>query len=344
MNDSHHDLFAAPFERLLAEQCTPDVVRRIEAGDSPAALWQQFEASGFLDALVPEASGGAGLTLAQALPLFEAEGGHAVPQPLAHTMFVRAVLAHEGAAPPPGPIAIAPLLLRAVDGSLRCPSTPYGLLAEWVAVATPQGWLLLPATQAQRTATGIHGSLVADLHWSTLPAGAHRSAQPAAWCDAGALIAAALLAGGLQRVMQMTVDYANQREQFGRSIGKFQAIQHQLAVLAENVAASRMAAALGCSDAATWPLPLRAAVAKARTSEAAALAAHIAHAVHGAIGVTAEFDLQLHTRRLHEWRAAFGAETHWNRVLGRALLADTSRSTLDFMRHALMPLSPPTQP
>jgi acyl-CoA dehydrogenase len=139
----------------------------------------------------------------------------------------------------------------------------------------------------------------------------------------------------------MTLDYANQREQYGRSIGKFQAIQHQLAVLAENVAAARMAAALGCSGAghqgSPWPLPLRAALAKSRTSEAAALATHIAHAVHGAIGVTSEFDLQLHTRRLHEWRAAFGAETHWNRVLGRSLLAQTSLSTLDFMRSALMP-------
>jgi acyl-CoA dehydrogenase len=135
------------------------------------------------------------------------------------------------------------------------------------------------------------------------------------------------------------VDYANQREQFGRSIGKFQAIQHQLALLAEHVAASRMAAAIGCSGSGSspWPLPLRAALAKARTSEAAALAAHIAHAVHGAIGVTAEFDLQLFTRRLHEWRAAFGAETHWNRVLGRALLAEHKLSTLDFMRSALMP-------
>lgn len=339
MNDSNHDLFAAPFERLLAEQCPPDAVRQIERSPAPGALWAQIEASGFLDVLLPETAGGAGLSLAQALPLFEAEGRHAVPLPVAHTMFVRAVMGQAGAVPPSGPIAIAPLLLQAADGNLRCPGTPYGLLAEWVAVAAPQGWLLLPAAQAQRVATGIHGSLVADLHWPALPTGAHRSAQPAAWCEAGALIAAALLAGGMQRVMEMTVDYANQREQFGRSIGKFQAIQHQLAVLAENVAASRMAAALGCSDAGTWPLPLRVAVAKARTSEAAALAAHIAHAVHGAIGVTAEFDLQLHTRRLHEWRAAFGAETHWNRVLGRALLADPTRSTLDFMRQALMPMS-----
>ncbi|MDQ6640444.1 MAG: hypothetical protein M3Z15_12395, partial [Pseudomonadota bacterium] len=82
---------------------------------------------------------------------------------------------------------------------------------------------------------------------------------------------------------------------------------------------------------------LRAALAKARTSEAAALVAPMAHAVHGAIGITAELDLQLYTRRLHEGRADFGAETHWNRILGRALLAADAGSALDFMRSALIP-------
>ena len=107
--------------------------------------------------------------------------------------------------------------------------------------------------------------------------------------------------------------------------------------MAEQVAAAQMAAAMGCSGAGPLPRPLRAALAKARASEAAALAAGIAHAVHGAIGVTAEFDLQLHTRRLHEWRADFGAESHWNTVLGHALLASGPDPALDFMRRELFP-------
>lgn len=339
MSESEDDLFAAAYERLLAEQCTPAAVRQIERGASPAALWSQIEASGFLDALVNEAAGGAGLTLAQALPLIEAEGRHALPLPAAHTMFVRAALASEGIAALAGRLVIAPVVVHEADGSIRCPGTPGGLIADWVAVEHPDGWCLLPAAAATCTGSGIHASLLADLHWAAMPADTIRSSHVRRWCDTGAALAAVQLAGTLSRVLSMTVDFANQREQFGRSIGKFQAIQHQLAVLAEHTVASRMAAAIGCSDAAQglWPQPLRAALAKARCSEAAALAAHIAHAVHGAIGVTAEFDLQLYTRRLHEWRAAFGAETHWHRVLGRALLADTGRTPLDFMREALLP-------
>lgn len=337
------DLFSAPYGRLLAEQCPPAVVRDIEGGGSARDLWQTLAHSGYLDALRPEDDGGAGLTLAQALPLFEAEGRHALPLPVSQTMFARAALALLGLPVPEGPIAIAPVLRTARDGALACPGTPCGMVADWVLAGGPQGGWLLPAAAGTRQPSGIHGSLQADLHWTAPPVGA-QALPPAAWAEAGALVSAALLSGTLQRVLQMTVDYANQREQFGRAIGRFQAIQHQLALMAEHVTAARMAAALGYSDATLWPLPLRAALAKARTSEAAALAAHIAHAVHGAIGVTADFDLQLYTRRLHEWRAAYGAETHWHRVLGRSLLAERRLSTLDFMRHALMPAAPGTLP
>ncbi|CPL54453.1 acyl-CoA dehydrogenase [Bordetella pertussis] len=65
---------------------------------------------------------------------------------------------------------------------------------------------------------------------------------------------------------------------------------------------------------------LPAAIAKARASEAAALAANTAHAVHGAIGVTEEYDLQLYTRRLHGWRLAHGSEAYWHQVVGAALM------------------------
>jgi alkylation response protein AidB-like acyl-CoA dehydrogenase len=214
---------------------------------------------------------------------------------------------------------------------------PCGLVTEWVAVDHPGGWLLLPVAGAERRATGVHGSLRADLHWPSVPAQALGSQESVAWQAAGAAITAAQLAGAMQHVLELSVAFANQREQFGRSIGKFQAIQHQLAVMAEQVAAARVAAEIGCSGAGPEPVGLRAALAKARCSEAATFVTTTSHSVHGAIGVTAEFDLQLFTRRLHEWRADFGSEQHWNRVLGRALLASDAGSTLDFMRLQLIP-------
>ena len=147
---------------------------------------------------------------------------------------------------------------------------------------------------------------------------------------AGALISATLMAGAMQRVLDATLVYANERAQFGKPIGKFQAVQQQLAVMAEQVFAARMAAQIGCSGDGIVPQPQRAALAKARAGEAAEKVVAIAHAVHGAIGATAEYDLQLYTRRLQEWRADFGAAPYWHAQLGQALIA-AGEATLPFM-------------
>ncbi|MCY1232193.1 hypothetical protein D9M68_670430 [compost metagenome] len=90
-----------------------------------------------------------------------------------------------------------------------------------------------------------------------------------------------------------------------------------------------------CPRACSRPLRLAAAIAKARSSEAAQLVAASAHALHGAIGVTEEYDLQLLTRRLHEWRAAHGSEACWSMQVGEALLA-TEAAAVEFVRGAAL--------
>ena len=145
------------------------------------------------------------------------------------------------------------------------------------------------------------------------------------------------MAGALQRLLAMTLRYANERAQFGKPIGRFQAVQQQLAVLAEQAFAARMAAEIGCAEAAVQPQRLRAAVAKARAAEAAEKAVAIAHAVHGAIGVTAEYDLQLLTRRLQEWRGDHGSASYWHAELGRALVDAQGSATLPFVLDILLP-------
>ena len=129
-----------------------------------------------------------------------------------------------------------------------------------------------------------------------------------------------------------TLQYANDRVQFGRPIGKFQAIQHQLSVMAEHAFAARMAAQMGCRSTTALPDRLRVAVAKARTSEAALEVAGLAHSIHGAIGFTQELDLQLFTRRLHAWRQAGGSESYWHGVVGEALLDSDSALSLNLIR------------
>jgi acyl-CoA dehydrogenase len=144
-----------------------------------------------------------------------------------------------------------------------------------------------------------------------------------------ATITAGLMAGALQAVQAMTIDYASTRKQFGREISKFQAVQHQLAVLAEETMAARMAAQAAFVGPPLQVSPLRAAVAKTRAGQAAQTAAAIAHAVHGAIGVSQEYPLHHLTRALHKGRLAHGGEAYWAGVLGRwALAQDGELNTL----------------
>ncbi|MBO9680411.1 MAG: acyl-CoA/acyl-ACP dehydrogenase [Acidovorax sp.] len=324
-----NDLFADAARQLLQGECTPQAVRAIEAGGSPRALWTQLEDAGFADALVPEEAGGAGLALAQVFGVWALCGAHALPVPLAETMVARALLAQAGVPRPTGSIALAEGRLED-DGSLRCPAVRLGAVADAVLVQHADGWSLLPVAQAQSERAAF--VLDADLRWAAAPRVAVALPQGLDVRTLQACLTAAQLAGALQEVFQRTLLYANERHQFGRPIGKFQAIQHQLAVMSEHVFAARMAARLGCAGDGLWPDRLRVAVAKARCSQAALAVAEAGHAIHGAIGFTEEYDLQLATRRLHAWRQTAGSESYWHGVAGAALVDAHPGHTLDLVR------------
>lgn len=325
------DLFSDAVVQLLADQCAPATVRAIEAGGEHRKLWQHIESAGFADALLPEDQGGAGMGLADVYPVWALCGAHALPVPLAETMLCRALLAGAGLTPPAGSMTLANATLN-VHGQLTCDTVRCGRLADHVLAVLPERVAVLPCTQASAIDAGF--CLDATLQWSAADVAAAPSARGT--FDVRTLQAclySAQLAGALMSVFQRTLAYANDRHQFGRPIGKFQAIQHQLSVMAEHVFAARMAAQLGCSCGnGVQPDRQRVAVAKARTSEAALEVASLAHSIHGAIGFTAEFDLQLYTRRLHLWRQAAGSETYWHGVLGAALLDAPETSTLDLIR------------
>ncbi|MBO4123248.1 acyl-CoA dehydrogenase family protein [Cupriavidus gilardii] len=325
-------MFVEAIEAILQDACTPGAVRAIEAGGSPRALWGAIADAGFLELLVPEEEGGAGLTLPELAPVLIGMGRYPLPVPLAQSVAARALLCRAGLPVPAGMITLAQTGLRDTDGSVVCPVTPYGAIADHVLLARDGDLLLLDADKADRAATGVHRDQAATLRW---PASAIPVAVPSAGADVaawGAALHAALIAGAGRRVLDLTLQFCNDRSQFGRPIGKFQAVQHQLSVMAELAAAARIAAQIAFAGDGEQPDRMAAAVAKARTSEAAATIAATAHALHGAIGITEEYDLQLLTRRLHQWRMAHGSEAFWDPMIGAACLASGQASVVDFIR------------
>lgn len=325
-------MFAEAIEDILRDQCTPAVVRAVEAGGSPQPLWDSIASAGFLELLAPEEAGGAGLPLPELFPVLSHFGRYAVPVPAAQAIAARALVAPGGALPP-GLLTLAPALRRAADGSLVTPLVPFGSSAQYVLAADGERLLLLDAAAARRDATGIAHSQLATLMWRNAAAAQAIAGDAAAFAPLAAAVHAALLSGAMSRVLEMTLQYCNDRVQFGKSLGKFQAVQHQLSVVTEQVAAACVGAEAAFQSAGRTPRLLPAAMAKARASEAAVLVANTAHGLHGAIGVTDEYDLQLLTRRLHEWRMAHGSETHWNRLIGEQVLA-SAMTLCEFVRAA----------
>ena len=152
----------------------------------------------------------------------------------------------------------------------------------------------------------------------------------------GALARAVAIAGAAESVLDQSVQYAKDRVQFGRPIGKFQAVQHLLAELACETAAASMAATTACQRAGSTRDVLDIAAAKVRAGDAANHAARIAHAVHAAIGFTHEHTLHFGTRRLWSWRSEFGNEAFWARELGLAAIKGKRRN---FWRDMTAPVS-----
>ncbi len=327
-------MFTEAIEAILVDQCTPAAIRAIENGGPPTALWGALAESGFLELMGSEEAGGAGLALDAVFPIFVALGRHAVPVPAAQSIAARALLGSVAA--PQGMVALAGHARRGADGSVSAGQVPFGAIADHVLANIDGQLVLLACAGAQRTATGIRGSLAASLRWAADAIGAPVGDNGAQVAVFSAALHAAAIAGAMERLFAMTLGYCNDRVQFGKAIGRFQAVQHQLSVMAEHVACAGVAAELAFRPGEQVPALLAAATAKARTSASVPLVASTAHALHGAIGVTEEFDLQLYSRRLHEWRMADGSEAYWNRVVGDALLGGAAPSVLQFVREDIL--------
>jgi acyl-CoA dehydrogenase len=314
--------------RLFGDLVTPQVLAAAEQGVWPEGVWGAIEEAGYLDVL---AEGTAGMV--EAATILRAAGHQAAPIPLAETMLARWLCAACGIEAPAGALTIGPvepgdgldIAEAAVSG--HAGYIPWGRAAAAIVLIAGDRVLVVE----QRAAKFTPGNNLAGEPRDRLDAvepGGRSSPLPGA-IDIGsaqrfgALFRAAQMAGAMEAALAMSTGYANDRVQFGRPIAKFQAIQQQLALLAEQVAAASVAVeSAAIAVAADRPsAALAVAAAKIRAGEAAGKVAEIAHQVHGAIGFTQEHGLHRLTRRLWSWRDEFGNEAHWSRELGRTVMA-----------------------
>jgi acyl-CoA dehydrogenase len=132
----------------------------------------------------------------------------------------------------------------------------------------------------------------------------------------GALSRIVMAAGAVEAMAQMTIDYTNDRRQFGKPVATFQAVQGHLVNVAQCAVRLSMAADLAAHAVARGTVGIEVAAAKVIADDASVLGTRVAHQAHGAMGVTREYPLHQLSRRLWAWRHEYGTATTWRRRLG----------------------------
>ena len=331
MNEQQQ-LISETLNRLLTDLCTPEVVDRSESGIFAENLWQILTETGLTAAGLGVEVGGSGGDLEDSLLVIREAARFAAPVPLAEHFTAGLLLSEQGQSIESAPVTIASGKFTISDGLSLSGTANDVAFARWCAqvVLVAQGpdclkLCRVPASDfdiAQknsvagepRDAISVNTKVAEESVFSV------DSQTPERIKLMGAALRALMMSGALESVLEMTVQYSTERLQFGRPISKFQAIQHQLAILAGEVAACQMASHSVVDSFSTLG-ELDIAIGKARIGEAVSICTDIAHQVHGAMGYTLEHSLNHRTRRLWSWREEYGNEREWQKLVGRHFAA-----------------------
>ena len=306
------------------------------------AVWSEMAGMGWIGLRLPEDRGGFAMGVAEACVISEVMGGALTPEPLDAVAMAAAML--PAAALPPvlsGDLIVIPAWQEragALGPSMGGVTLANGRLhgtklfvasaagADSFLVTIPGGSALVSADapglsiSLDRTQDGGHfGTLTFD--------GAPAQIVESDGADAlevATLTTAAALLGLMERAFSMTLDYMRTRQQFGKLIGSFQALQHRAADLRIQIALTRASvddAASVLDEAASSPDQRRAAVsrAKARASDAGLLVTRTCIQLHGGIGYTDDADIGLFLRRAMVLSSLYGnAAAHRTRYASLA--------------------------
>jgi acyl-CoA dehydrogenase len=320
---------------LFADFCAPEVLRRAEHDGWHGDLWAALSTAGFVGVSVPEQFGGEGGSDQDALVLLRSAGRYAAPVPLAENGFIAGwLLSSSGLEVPSGvgtvvePGCGLELALTGNRLSGRAVGVPWGRKAQWIAAivgAGPNARVVLapgPAagnpditvTQSVNLAGEPRDTLTFDR--VAVMVKTSEAVDVDALLRRGAAARAAQIAGALTATAALVSEYTSQRQQFGRPLRAFQAVQAHLVTVYQQAALVNAAldGVLFAPSNSTFEI----AALKLLANHAATVAARAAHQAHGAMGMTQEYPLHLFTRRLWSWRNSYGDNGFWASRLGVA--------------------------
>ena len=334
-------------DRLLRGKSTPQTLKRAETAGWALELWSAAAEMGLPWISVPEALGGSGGEIGDALEILKLAGQYAAPIPLAETGMLAGWLSSAAGLPVcSGPATVVPgcpndtlsMSHGRLNGSAH--RVAWARVAERIVAIIERAHETLivsvPTTDVtidpvQNLAGEPRDTIELDDVRITEIESAPPGIDARALLYRGALTRVALIAGALGAMAELTVEYGRERHQFGVPIGTFQAVQAHLVQCAEGAALVAMAADVAAQEASRRDAHFEIGAAKLLANQACSSAARAAHQVHGAIGVTRDYPLQALSRRLWSWRGEYGTEQFWARTLGLA----AQRSGADLLYPAI---------
>jgi len=278
---------------LVEKHASPAAVRKTIESQSgyDESLWKLLcEQVGAAALVVPEELGGAGGELADAAVVLEELGRTLAPTPLLGTTLAELALL---AADEPDNDAIEKLAEGTAIGTVVFDPgfVINGAIADVVVAtdgATLTRWNTFTATPVD---TMDPTRPLARLE----PTGTADIGSDPGLADIAAILVAAEQVGAASRCLDLTVEYAKDRVQFGRPIGSFQALKHRMADLYVAVQSARAVV----NEAVAEPSATSAALARFSASDAFSKVAAEAVQIHGGIAITWEHDIQLYFKRAH---------------------------------------------
>jgi alkylation response protein AidB-like acyl-CoA dehydrogenase len=313
-------MMAGALRTLTDDICAGAQLRRIFDGSDSAARerWQRLAEMELFGVFAPQELGGLGLSDADFVLLAEEVGRAALPEPLIEQAAVAVPALCELADTP----ALTALARSAVRGESRIavlhpqcelanvpPDATHWLLCEGAAVRVFAAAEVSPRAQRSIDAGRRLYALEVPASAAGIIAQGERARMITARAgNRGALYAAAQCLGLAERMLALAVDYAKERVQFGRPIGSYQAIKHQLANVAVKLEFARPVVYAAAARVTGFDAPSCAAVshAKLAAGDAADLAARTAIQVHGAMGYSWELDLHFFMKRAWALQGAWG--------------------------------------
>jgi acyl-CoA dehydrogenase len=318
--------------RLFRDGLTEGMRRQAESDGWCGDLWTLIEEHGLPSLFLTDDQGGYGGGFQDAAVVARLAGHYAVPAPVIEALLAQRLMARAGIAAPKGLTTVALTADLTLEGTsvrgLAC-AVPWGHAADNVVVLATS----MDDAQQRLAVVPLRGAIVTrnrnladeprdDIRFDKAAVTAHKAAgNDTPPQDQLAALRSAQMAGALESTLAQSIQYANERVQFGKPIGKFQVVQQQLALMAEEAAAAVCSAGAACHAADRGNAAFEIAAAKLRVNRAADVSVPIAHQIHGAIGFTQEHSLRRWTQRLLSWRSESGGDRQWAHRLGEMVVA-----------------------